>query len=109
MPSYKPVVGENSFCYEVGGAAMFSYRFFRNGFLLGAVPYLTAAVGNEFKIVLGKKAGKFNVIWNLEKTGRSASEEQIKEMVNRIKDESLAKRRALTEEEFDRIYTEVSR
>jgi len=75
MPGHKPVVGKNSFSYEAGIAAMFSYRLFKEGLPLGTVPYLPELVGGEFGIVLGKKAGKYNVLWHLERTGREASEE----------------------------------
>jgi len=109
LPGHKPVVGENSFSYEAGIPAMFSHRLFKNNFRLGVMPIMPEAVGNEFKIAIGKKSGQYNVVWHLEKTGRSANEDQLKEMVNRIKDESIRKRRALTYEEVDRIYDEACR
>ena len=109
LPGHKPVVGENSFSYEAGIPAMFSHRLFKNNFRLGVMPIMPEAVGNEFKIAIGKKSGQYNVVWHLEKTGRSANEDQLKEMVNRIKDESIRKRRALTSEEVDRIYDEACR
>ena len=49
---------------------------------------MAEAVGNAFKIAMGKKAGKFNVLWHLEKTGRTANDEQLQEMVDRIKESS---------------------
>lgn len=107
MPGHKPVVGKNSFSYEAGIAAMFSYRLFKEGLPLGTVPYLPELVGGEFGIVLGKKAGKYNVLWHLERTGREASEEAIREIVNRIKAKAIENRRMITNEEFDAIYDEV--
>jgi len=108
MPGHKPVVGKNSFSYEAGIAAMFSYRLFKEGLPLGTVPYLPELVGGEFGIVLGKKAGKYNVLWHLERTGREASEEAIREIVNRIKAKAIENRRMITEDEFDAIYNDVS-
>jgi len=108
MPGHKPVVGQNSFSYEAGIAAMFSYRLFKEGLPLGTVPYLPDLVGGEFGIVLGKKAGKYNVLWHLERTGRKAPEEAIREIVNRIKTKSVENRRMITNEEFDVIYNEVT-
>lgn len=108
MPGHKPVVGKNSFSYEAGIAAMFSYRLFKEGLPLGTVPYLPELVGGEFGIVLGKKAGKYNVLWHLEKTDREASEEEIREIVNRIKAKAIESRRMITKEEFDAIYDEVT-
>lgn len=107
VPGHKPVVGDNSFSYEAGVPAMFSHRLFRKGFPLGVMPYLPEAVGNRFQIAVGKKSGQYNVLWHLDKTGRSATDDQLGEMVSRIKRESISKRRALTEEEIDRIYDAV--
>lgn len=107
IPGHKPVVGENSFSYEAGVPAMFSYRLFKNGFPLGVMPYMPEAVGNRFKIAIGKKSGQYNVLWHLDKTGRSATDDQLGEMVTRIKQEAILKRRGLTGEEVDRIYDEV--
>ncbi|NIA10848.1 MAG: hypothetical protein GWP10_14255 [Nitrospiraceae bacterium] len=108
MPGHKPVVGKNSFSYEAGIAAMFSYRLFKEGLPLGTVPYLPELVGGEFGIVLGKKAGKYNVLWHLEHTGREASEAAVREIVNRIKAKAIQNRRAITDAEFDAIYNDVS-
>ena len=108
MPGHKPVVGQNSFSYEAGIAAMFSYRLFKEGLPLGTVPYLPELVGGEFGIVLGKKAGKYNVLWHMERTGQEASEEEIREIVNQIKAKAIENRRMITKEEFDAIYNDVS-
>lgn len=107
MPGHKPVIGKNSFTYEAGIAAMFSYRLFKAGFPLGVMPYLPEAVGNEFRIVLGKKSGKYNVLWHLERSGREASEEAIREMVKRVKDKAIQDRRGITDQEFEDIYGDV--
>lgn len=107
LPGHKPVVGENSFSYEAGVPAMFSYRLFKKDFPLGVMPIMPEAVGNEFKIAIGKKSGQYNILWHLAKTGRSASDEELKDMLETIKDESLKKRRALFNEEVDKIFDEV--
>jgi len=108
MPGHKPVVGKNSFSYEAGIAAMFSYRLFKDGLPLGTVPYLPELVGGEFGIVLGKKAGKYNVLWHMERTGQKASEEDIREIVSQIKAKAIENQRAITDAEFDAIYNDVS-
>jgi isopropylmalate/homocitrate/citramalate synthase len=68
---------------------------------------MAEAVGNAFKIAIGKKAGRFNVLWHLEKTGRTANDERVQEMVDRIKESSQRKRRALSNEEFGKIFDKV--
>ncbi len=104
MPGHKPVIGKNAFAYEVGIAAMFSYRLFKKGLPLGVMPYLPELVGNQFGIVMGKKAGKYNVLWHLDQIGRTASDDVVREMVNRIKAKSIKERRMITDEEFVDIY-----
>jgi isopropylmalate/homocitrate/citramalate synthase len=107
MPGHKPVVGDNSFSYEAGVAAMFAYRLFEKNFPLGVMPYRAEEVGNEFKIVIGKKSGKYSVIWHLEKNEKNASEEQIERIVSKIKTESIGKKRGLSHEEFIKIVEEI--
>lgn len=104
MPGHKPVIGKNAFSYEVGIAAMFSYRLFKKGLPLGVMPYLPELVGNQFGIVMGKKSGKYNVLWHLDRIERTASDDIVREMVNRIKAKSIKERRMITEEEFVDIY-----
>ncbi len=109
FPGHKPVVGDNSFAYEAGIPAMFSDRLFKDNFPLGVMPIMPEVVGNEFKIAIGKKSGQYNIQWYLEKTGRSATEDQLRDIVDRVKDEALKKRWTLTDEEVDKIVDEVCR
>jgi len=108
MPGHKPVVGKNSFSYEAGVAAMFSYRMHKEGLPLGTVPYLPELVGGGFRIVLGKKAGSYNVLWHLEHTNREASEEAIREIVKQVKAKAIENRRMITDDEFNKIYAEAT-
>jgi len=107
VPGHKPVVGKNAFAYEVGIAAMFSYRLFKEGHPLGVMPYHPELVGNQFWIAIGKKSGKYSVLWQLDRMGLSASEEAVREVVARIKAMSIRERRMLTEGEFRGIFEEV--
>jgi len=107
MPGHKPVVGKNSFSYEAGIAAMFSYRLFKEGHRLGVMPYLPELVGNDFAIALGKKSGKYNILWHLDKMGLTATEEALREIVDRVKEMSVRERRMLSLAEFKGIYEEV--
>jgi len=100
MPGHKSVIGSNAFTYEVGIAAMFAHRLFKAGFPLGVVPYLPELVGGEFGIVHGKKTGKYNVIWQLERIGREATEDEMRKMVEAIKETAIRERRAITNDEF---------
>ena len=107
FPAHKAVVGENSFAYEAGIPAMFSDRLFKDNFPLGVMPIMPEVVGNEFKIAIGKKSGQYNIQWHLEKTGRSATEDQLRDIVDRVKEAALKKRWTLTDEEVDNIIGKV--
>ena len=109
LPGHKPVVGENYFSYEAGISAMFSRRVFKNAFPLGVMPYMPETVEHTYRIAIEKKSGQYNLFWHLDKTGRSADEDQLWEMVDRVKQESTRKRRALNEAEVEKIYDEVYR
>ena len=107
FPGHKPVVGDNSFTYEAGIPAMFSDRLFKDNFPLGVMPIMPEVVGNEFKIAIGKKSGQYNIQWHLEKTGRSATEDQLRDIVDKVKEKAMEKRWTLTDEEVDKIVDEV--
>ena len=107
FPGHKPVVGDNSFTYEAGIPAMFSDRLFKDNFPLGVMPIMPEVVGNEFKIAIGKKSGQYNIQWHLEKTGRSATEDQLRDIVDKVKEKAMAKKWTLTDEEVDKIVDEV--
>ena len=96
----KPVVGENSFTYEAGIAVMFSYRFAKADYLQGALPYLPEFVGNDFRIVLGKKSGSYSVQWELEKLGWRATDSEIGEILKKVKEEGTATRKAISSRRF---------
>ena len=104
MPGHKPVVGENSFAYEAGIAAMFSYRSLKEGYPLNVLPYLPEIVGGKFRIDLGKKAGRYNVMFHLDDKKLSATDDQIDNMVELIKAKSIGEKRKVTDDEFIEIY-----
>ena len=108
LPGHKPVVGEGSFSYEVGVAAMMAYNLFEAGFPLGVMPYLPETVGNKFEILLGKKSGKYSVNWYLKKMEKSATKEQVREMVSKIKEVSLKKGSMVTQDEFEKIFQKTA-
>jgi methanogen homocitrate synthase len=103
----KPVVGTNSFSYEAGIAVMFCYRFMKEGFLQGGLPYLPEFVGNEFKITLGKKSGSYSVLWELEKLGWTATDEQIDEILKKVKEEAIKTKKAVSQQKFKEIAEKV--
>lgn len=99
MPPYKPVVGEKIFNWEAGipTAALRKLP-------LSVEPYTPDLVGEEHKIILGKKAGKANILYKLEEFGYEADDEQIKTLVTRVKDLAIKKNAPLTDADFKELY-----
>jgi methanogen homocitrate synthase len=107
MPSYKPVVGKTAFGYEAGIPVMISHRLIAQNQLQAGISYLPEFVGNKLVITLGKKSGKHGVRHRLEQKKIEANDEQIEEMLSKIKETSIRNKRAVTDEEFDEITREV--
>ena len=103
----KPVVGETAFGYEAGIAAMFSYRFAHANALRYGLPYLPEFVGNKFSVTLGKKSGAMSIRWRLEDLHLEATDEQVDQILAKVKETGVRKRRGLTDEEFVAIAREV--
>jgi len=102
----KPVVGTNSFSYEAGIAVMFMYRFAKEGgaqAMQGGLPYLPEFVGNEFKVVLGKKSGSYSITWELEKLGLTATDAETREILKIVKEEALKTKKAVSSQRFREI------
>ena len=78
-------------------------RFRDEGYLQGALPYLPELVGNEFKIILGKKSGGHSIADKLRALGIQATEEQINNILMQVKNLSIQKKGPVTEEEFRQI------
>ena len=107
LPPYKPVVGETAFAYEAGIPVMISQNLIAENQLQACLSYLPDFVGNEFKIVLGKKSGKHGVKHRLKQRSIEAGDEEVEEILLKVKELSIRKKRAVTEEEFDKISKEV--
>ncbi len=107
MPPYKPVVGETAFGYEAGIPVMISQNLIAEKQLQSCLSYLPEFVGNKFKIVLGKKSGKHGVKHRLEQRGIEAGDKEIEEILLKVKDLSIREKRAVTDDEFDKISNET--
>jgi len=94
----KPIVGEAAFNHESGLVV--------SGVL--KVPFSAEAfspdlVGNIRKIVIGKKSGKDSIINKLNDLRIKATEEQVTEILGKIKEFSVEKKSAITDEDFGEI------
>jgi isopropylmalate/homocitrate/citramalate synthase len=94
----KPVVGAGAFRHETGVAV--------HGLLtnpLATEPFLPELVGRTNEVVLGKKSGHHSVRFKLKELGIEASDEQVLKILERVKIESVKKKRAITDDELREI------
>ncbi len=100
LPQNKSIVGDGLFAIESGIVAMWIARC--TGPLATEVfPLHWELMGQKPpEVVLGKGAGKASIVAWLERLGLEASEEEIDRLIPLVKEEAMAKKRLLTEEEF---------
>ena len=102
MPPIKPVTGENVFKREAGAAVLQLTRY-----PPAVEVFPPELVGGKREIVLGKKSGRHSIEWKLNKLGITATEEQIKTILSKVKAESEKKKALITDEEFKLIIKQV--
>jgi len=99
----KPIVGDRVFTREAGPVVAQIYR----GMPEAVEPFPPELVGSKRTVVLGKKSGKYSIMWKLEKLGLEATKEQIVSILSEVKAISEAKRGYLTDDEFNKILKNV--
>ncbi|MCS6784469.1 MAG: hypothetical protein RMI43_04510 [Candidatus Caldarchaeum sp.] len=95
LAANKPVVGDRVFTRESGISVAGWIKYH-----LGSEAFLPEMVGNRHDVLVGKKSGKHSLEWKLEKLGITASAEQVKALVEKVKEKSLEKKGPLTDEEL---------
>lgn len=98
----KPIVGKAAFSHESGlvvaGALKASFS---------AETFSPELVGQTRNIVLGKKSGSASIKFKLKSLGMKATEKQVSRILEKTKEKSVDKKRAITDEEFREIIEEV--
>ncbi len=102
MAKNKPIVGENEFTREsgIGIASLIDFP-------LGMLPLNPQFVGQKVGIMIGKKSGKDSVKIKLRELGLTANDEQVRIILDKVKDESIRKKAVLNDDEFRKIVEEV--
>jgi len=101
----KPVFGKNIFRRESG---MVVERYYKMPEVARELELFDPGwFAGETEIVLGKKSGKYSVLYALRKRGLSATEEQVKKILEDVKAKSISKRTFLSEEEVDQTIGRV--
>ena len=98
----KPLVGEAHYTRETGLGMDVMRREPKT--LMAIKPEY---VGNRFRMVLGKKSGKASIQIKLDELGKSYTDEQVAELLARVKEIGMEKRRFLTEEEWLALVREI--
>jgi methanogen homocitrate synthase len=99
----KPVIGKRNYTRESGiGVDLVVNEPLA---MFGTHPSLT---GQEGEVVLGKKSGKLSITYNLKKLGiENASDDDVAEILKRVKAKGMEKRALLDDEEFKSILKAV--
>jgi len=95
---HKAIVGRNAFAQEAG---LVVGGFVNNPFT--AIPYMPELVGQESRIVLGKKSGIASVAIKLRELGLSATDGQMDAILVKVKESAQAHKRPVGDTEFAAI------
>jgi len=107
---YKPFVGPLTSQVEVGIATRQMWdRREEKGYGRAEPLNYEIVGGKAVEVVLGKKSGRYSIMLKAWEYGfPQPSEEQAMEMVNRVKKISEDQKRLVTDDEFKKIYSEVT-
>ncbi|MFN0168193.1 MAG: pyruvate carboxyltransferase [Bryobacteraceae bacterium] len=107
IPPNRPIVGDWLYYIESGIVSMF-HRRCKVAEPLEYIPFAPELVGRPgIDIALGKGSGAANIEEHLERRGRTATPEQVIDIMNKVKAKSIESKRLLTGEEFDEIANAV--
>ncbi len=103
LPTWKPIVGGNLFVYEGENKAA-SVLEDKNTFEL----FSAEDVGLERKIIIGKYSGPRSLIAKLESLGHSIGLQEANQMIDIIRDKSIALKRSLFDSEIIDTYKSLT-
>jgi len=99
MPPYKAVVGDKIFNWEAGIPTSALRKL-----PLSVEPYTPDLVGKKHQIILGKKAGKANVLFKLEEFGLKYDDKIVENLVSKVKELAVEKNSYISNKEFIELY-----
>lgn len=110
VPTNKSVVGRGLFDMETGIGVDFYRKMKAGGFQLGNQPFAPGLVGQDpIKLVLGKNSGRSTIEYYLDQLGFKATDDQTKDITDRVKSEARIQRALLSESQFRKICRDVIR
>jgi len=102
LQPHKAVVGNGAFAQEAG-LVVTGWKEFP----FTAEPYLPELVGQKPSLLLGKKSGKDSIEVKLKEMNLHASEKQIGEILNLVKNSAQSKKESIGDGEFETIVKKV--
>ena len=109
MPSNRPIVGDTLFDIESGIIASW-YKNAGKDHFLEVFPFHPKLVGQRMpRVVLGKNSGLDSIRMHLDRIRVKATDDQVAEILARVKAASLKKKGLVDDREFRRIVKQVVR
>jgi 2-isopropylmalate synthase len=93
VPPNKAIVGDNLFTYEAGLSIFMFQKMKEHGRPIAYVPFVPELIGRDkYNFVLGKQSGKSSVRLKLKELGITVPEEELEEIVIKVKKEAIARK-----------------
>ena len=108
LPGNKPIVGRDLNKLETGIAADLHRKFKDAGIDVTIQAFVPEVVGQEpYHLVMGKNSGAATIEFYLDKHGLKATEDQVKEITDRVKWQGRVQHTLLTDSQFLMICRDV--
>jgi len=109
VPPQKPIVGDGLFTTESGIIAGWWTRLEKLRMPLEMFPFTPEMVGHDpVKIILGKKSGRDSIMYKAKALNLKVDEKQIDQILMKIKEEAISKKKTISDEEFIAIVKNYS-
>ncbi|MCX5812042.1 MAG: hypothetical protein NT178_05795 [Proteobacteria bacterium] len=108
IPSNKPIIGDNEFTFESGMVVDMTLRMAKTDKPFSTQAFAPELIGRRgVNLILGKMSGGTIVRDKLEKFGFTATKEQVDELVEKVKRESIVRKWSISDEIFESMAREV--
>jgi len=109
LPPNKAILGDNLFTYEAGLSIYMFEKMRKQGRPQGYVPFVPEMVGRKgYEFVLGKNSGRTAVRLKLKELGIEVSDEDLKKITVRVKEESVVRKGSVSLDLLKDIADEVT-
>jgi isopropylmalate/homocitrate/citramalate synthase len=108
IPLNKPITGDNEFTVESGMVADMNLRMMKTDKPFTTLAFAPELIGRgPLNIIVGKMTGGTVIRDKLDKMGVSATKEQVKEIVERVKRQAIVRKWSLPDPVFAKIVRDV--